>query len=431
MPEELDNLKLRSEEVQDILTKIPHWLIRWGNLLLLSIVLLIILASYFIKYPDIITSEAVVTTQLPPQKLFSRTTAKFDTIFVKDNQEVKENQLIAILENSANYKDVLYLQSIMDSIPMDEDNFYFPIENLPILVLGDIDNAYAQFENAYMQYTLNKELRPFSYEVKAGVYTLNQLKSRLINLKSQYTLKQKELNLAHNDLKRNETLFEKGVISAQDFENKQLMYAQAQREFKNFETTISQLKQSINDAKNNLTGTEIGQLKENKILLRQAIQAYNQLHKAIRDWSLRFVFQSNLNGRVTFLNIWHKNQNINQGDLVFTIIPKASKNYVARLKTPAQNSGKIKKGQKVNIKLNNYPDQEFGVLKGEIENMSLIPDQEGFYRIDVSMPNDLKTSYGKTLDFRQEMTGIAEIITEDLRLMERIFYRFRDLVNRN
>lgn len=431
MLEKEKDISVYSEEVQDVLSAPPKSIFRWGNTIMLGFVLIFGLLTYFIKYPDIITSEAVVTTQLPPQKLFSRTTAKFDTIFVKDNQEVKENQLIAILENSANYKDVLYLQSIMDSIPMDEDDFYFPIENLPILVLGDIDNAYAQFENAYMQYTLNKELRPFSYEVKAGVYTLNQLKSRLINLKSQYTLKQKELKLAHNDLKRNETLFEKGVISAQDFENKQLMYAQAQRDFKNFETTISQLKQSINDAKNNLTGTEIGQLKENKILLRQAIQAYNQLHKAIRDWSLRFVFQSNLNGRVTFLNIWHKNQNINQGDLVFTIIPKASKNYVARLKTPAQNSGKIKKGQKVNIKLNNYPDQEFGVLKGEIENMSLIPDQEGFYRIDVSMPNDLKTSYGKTLDFRQEMTGIAEIITEDLRLMERIFYRFRDLVNRN
>jgi hypothetical protein len=160
------------------------------------------------------------------------------------------------------------------------------------------------------------------------------------------------------------------------------------------------------------------------------VQAYNQLNSSIKNWEFRFVFRSNLDGNVSFLNIWHKSQNINQGDIVFTVIPKNYQNYVARLKTPIQNSGKIKKGQPVNLKLNNYPDQEYGVLKGKVNNISLIPDQEGFYNIEVDLPKKLTTTYDKTLEFKQEMTGIAEIITEDLRLIERFFYQFRELVNR-
>ncbi|MCX2679852.1 HlyD family efflux transporter periplasmic adaptor subunit [Galbibacter sp. EGI 63066] len=52
------------------------------------------------------------------------------------------------------------------------------------------------------------------------------------------------------------------------------------------------------------------------------------------------MLQSQINGRVTFLNFWSKNQTVNQGDLVFTVIPNENSSFIAKLKTPAQNSGK-------------------------------------------------------------------------------------------
>jgi len=428
----LDKIDLRSEEVQEILTKVPHWMIRWGNVLFLGLILMILSISWFVKYPDIIVSEAIITTKIPPQKMMARSSGKFDTIFVKDNEKVENNQLIAILENPANYKDILKLEEISKSIYLQNDSIYFPLEDIPaVFNLGEVENAYIQFENAYIEYEVNKQLQPYSYQVQANNYTLLELETRLNNLYAQYELKRKELKLAKNDLERNKTLFDKGVISAQDYENKELMYAQAQRDFRNFQTTISQTKQAISDAENNLKGTEIGQIKDDRILYRKVVQTFNQLQASIRDWELRYVFIANMTGRVSFLNVWHKSQNINQGDLVFTVIPSKTINYVARLNTPIQNSGKIKKGQKVNIKLNNYPDQEFGILIGTIDNISLIPDQEGFYRVDVNLPQTLITSYNEEIEFKQEMTGTAEIITEDLRLLERFFYQFKELVNRN
>ncbi len=62
--------------------------------------------------------------------------------------------------------------------------------------------------------------------------------------------------------------------------------------------------------------------------------------------------------------------------------------------------------------------------------MSLIPDKEGLYLIDVKLPKRLITSYNKEIDFKQEMRGTAEIITEDLRLIERFFYQLINIFKR-
>ncbi|MFV0248678.1 MAG: HlyD family secretion protein [Tenacibaculum sp.] len=165
-------------------------------------------------------------------------------------------------------------------------------------------------------------------------------------------------------------------------------------------------------------------------LLKNVIQSFNQLKRAIRDWEQLYVLKSNVNGKVSFLSYWNANQTINQGDLVFTIIPIDNSSFIAKLKTPSQNSGKIKIKQRVNIKLENYPNTEFGVLNGTVKNISLIPNIKRICFVDVELPSKLITSYNKEVDFKQEMRGSAEIITEGLRLIERFFYQFKKVVQR-
>lgn len=426
----LDNIELRSEEIQEILSIVPHWMIRWGNVLFLVLILMLLLISWFVKYPDIILSEALITTQIPPEKEYARITGNLQEILVDDNQMVKAGESLAVLENTANYKDVYKLKSVIDTITLNSKSFSFPIDSVSILFLGDIESQFALFENSYIQYKLNKDLQPFSNEALAHRYSVFELNKRLQSLKSQRDINRKELEFIQKDLERQRMLFEKGVISAQDYENKQLKFAQAERNYKNFEASLSQIKEAITTAQMSSKGTEINKVKEEMILLKGVIQSFNQLKKAIKDWEFLYVLKSNINGNVSFLNYWNKNQTVNQGDLVFTIIPSENSSFVAKLKTPSQNSGKIKIGQKVNIKLENYPDTEFGVLNGIVKGISLVPDSEGLYYVDVELPKKLITSYSKVIDFKQEMRGTAEIITEDLRLIERFFYQFREILSR-
>ena len=130
------------------------------------------------------------------------------------------------------------------------------------------------------------------------------------------------------------------------------------------------------------------------------------------------------------MQLWSKNQTVNEGDNVFSIIPKNENGFIGKIKAQAKNSGKIRISERVNIKLDNYPDIEFGIINGKIQAISLTPDKDGNILIDVALPDGLKTSYNKKIEFRQEMTGTADIVTQDLRLIERLLYQFRGIFKR-
>ncbi len=430
MPQLQDTTALRSEQVQELLTAVPNWMIRWGNTLFLSLILMLLFLTWFVKYPDIIAATATLTTEIPPQKEYAKITSTIDTILVQDNQLVKPKQDLAVLENTANYADILLLKSKMDAVKSSANSFYFPIDSLPVLLLGEVESSYALFQNSYVQYQLNKKLQPFSNEAIAQEQSLSEMKTRLTNLEFQKEVSQSELFLKEKNLKRNKELFEAEVIAARDYELLELEYLQAKRIFVNRNFSISQLRESINNAQKNSRGNQINKEKEEMVLLRNVLQSFSQLQNSLKEWRAKYVLKSEVNGQVSFLNSLNQNQRVKQGDLVFTIIPTEYASYIAKLKTPVLNSGKIKIGQLVNIKIANYPDAEFGALSGEVQKVSLFPDEEGFYDLEVSLPEKLITSYNREIEFKQEMSGTAEIITEDLRLIERFFYQLKDIFKR-
>lgn len=431
MEEEIkEELNIYSEGVRDVLSEPPKFIFRWGNTILLMFVGIIVFLSWIIKYPEIITARAVLTTKTPPQKEFAMISAKIDSIYVKDSEIVDKNTVLAVLENTANTEDVFYLQSVLDTIKVKNNSVEFPLNSLPMFFLGDIDQSFAAFENGYFQYKLNQRLQPFSNEAMANEISLSELQRRLSSLQAQYQLTKSEHNFKKNDLERHTVLYEKGVVSQQEFENKQLEVLSAERSYKNVGISISQIRETIGGARKTSKGNEISRVREEMQLLKSVLQSFNQLKKAIKDWENTYVLKSGIDGKVSFLNYWSKNQTVSQGDLVFIIIPNANSNYIAKVKAPSQNSGKIQLGQAVNVKLQNYPEMEFGMLQGKVESISLTLDGDGFYLIDVSLPEKLITSYNKEIEFKQEMQGTAEIITEDLRLIERVLYQFKEILKR-
>jgi len=427
MPKETE-IELRSEEVQEILARVPNWMIRWGSVVVLSIIVSLFFVSWIVKYPDVITTQIVITTNIPPEKLIARTSGRLEAILVKDKMNVSKNTPFAVIENSANFKDVFLLKSIVDTINIDKNEF--PFEKLQSAQLGDIESYFAVFQKESVADDLNSKLQPYKVESSAQSYEAIQLKERLSLLESQKSINQNELVLQKIDLERYETLFKKGIIAAQEMEKQRLIYLQSQKNYKSVLSAISQSKSSLNELNRNSKTTQINENTVNVNLERNVIQAFYGLKKAIKDWELNYVLRSSIEGKVSFLQLWAANQTVNAGDNVFAVIPTNQKGYIGKLKAPAQNSGKIKMGQTVNIRLANYPDREFGMIKGRINAISLTPDKDGNLLINVSLPQGLETSYKKQISFQQEMSGTADIVTEDLRLIERLLYQFRDVFRR-
>jgi multidrug resistance efflux pump len=431
MPDQLEDIELRSEEVQEILTKVPSRIIRYGNTVFLLIILLLLFLSWFVKYPDIIVSQGIITTAVPPQKEYSKITATLQHVLIENDQEVQSGEVIAVLENAANYKDVLLLEKVLDTISYEKNNFQFPVDRLPILFLGDLEIPFAVFENAYIQYQLNIDLQPFDNDQLANESTRIQLQAQLGNMLSRKRIQQTELNFKKKELDRHKTLFEKGVIAAQEYELKQLEYAQNERSFQSMDASISQLRNQLSNTSSSLEGIKINRSRENIQLYKTLIQSFTQLKKAVNDYEQLYILRATINGRLSFTQYWKEEQQVQQGDLLFTVFPEKYESYIATLKTPVLNSGKLKHGQKTFLKLQNFPETEFGVLEGKVTTISQVPDADGFYYVQISLSNTLITSYNKEIQLQQETSVIAETVTEDLRLIERFFYQFKEVFSRS
>lgn len=139
------------------------------------------------------------------------------------------------------------------------------------------------------------------------------------------------------------------------------------------------------------------------------------------------MLKSKKDGTVSLASYWSTNQNVKAGDQVMTVIPDILNKPIGKITLPVQGAGKVKVGQKVNIKLANYPYAEYGILQGRITTVSSVPNQNNYY-VEIELPERLKTTYKKELPPQQELSGTADIITEDMRLIERLLNPIKSLI---
>jgi multidrug resistance efflux pump len=426
----LDNIELRSESVQEILSNPPVWIVRYGISIIFVLIILFVIGCWFIKYPDVISAKAVITSNYPPERLESRVNSRIVKLCVDNSSTVKKETIIAILESTANFEDVLKLDKMITSISSDYQGFYFPFKEMNNLQLGDIQSSFSQFYKAYIENELNQKLHPYSEEINAGKSSQTENINRLSFLHEQQKLEKIKLDLSDIQYKRSLQLFEKGVISKYDLDVQKGNNLQAKQSYDQTNSAISQQKEAVNQAKKQVIASQISQEKADVTTLSSLSQALDELKKSIHIWKQNYLFIATYDGTFRFQNSWKENQLIKMGDLFATILPQNQGHYLGNLKVPIQNSGKIQTNQKVLIKLDNFPYQEYGMIEGHIQSMSTITDRDGNYFIEVAMSKGLRTTYNKEIKFDKELTGSADIITDELRLIERVFYQFRKLLQR-
>lgn len=144
--------ELREENVQEILTAVPSWMIRWGNTLFCALILMLLLLSWFVPYPEVVSAKATVINAFPSQKIELDQSQAWSQVLVELGEEVAPGEALIILENDADYEHVFLLQSIFDSTALNSKSLYFPFHQLPSLTLGELQVPFAQFEDSYFLY---------------------------------------------------------------------------------------------------------------------------------------------------------------------------------------------------------------------------------------------------------------------------------------
>jgi HlyD family secretion protein len=258
---------------------------------------------------------------------------------------------------------------------------------------------------------------------------VGKLEQHLKNLKQIRSLHQRELDLIQNQFNRDSLLFIQKVIPAADFDKsksnllgKQYEYEQVRIDESETDIQIAKRNQDILDLE--LTASEETITQQNSWQ-----ESFENLAAQISLWKQKYLLEAPIDGVVSFTAYWSKNQNVREGDRVMTVIPSDQGKIIGKISLPIQGAGKVAVNQQVNIKIDNFPYLEYGMVKGIVRNISLVPDNQE-YAVEVDLPEGLTTYYKKEIPFKQEMQGTAEVLTDDRRLLDRIISPIRTIITR-
>jgi HlyD family secretion protein len=494
--EKIEDIELRSEEFQEVLGGVPAWIVRWGITVLGVIVVILLIGSAIFKYPDVISAQITITGLTPPASIVARSSGKIKELYVKDNQDVKAGDYLAVIDNPARTEDVRRLALILSKregksdVSQGKGNTTLPNTSLAFGEsrgeVGSLQSIYSQYYTALFQYSEYKRLLYYPQKIEITRQRIAQYEQQYENLQKQYRLIEEQTGLQEKQYQRDISLNKTGVVSAEELEKSRAQYLQSELSRENMKSTINnmriqigQLKESLLDTRHQDTET-LNQLETNLQTLE------TQLKVAIEEWELTYVLKAPIDGRITFTSYWTVNQNVTAGSEVFAVVHltpgpspqgegrntrtgdedgntrtedlskhtnridsppegelEGASSLFGKAQLPIARSGKVQVGQKVNIRLENFPENEFGILQGKVKNISLVPAGSGdisapagqngagmaYYTIDIELTDGLMTTYHKELPCLPNMQGRADIITEDISLLERFFLPLKKILS--
>lgn len=426
MREEEKEIELRCEEVQEILTRPPRALVRWGITVFFTVLLLFFIGGCFFKYPDTVNAEITITTEHPPIWMVAKGSGKIKEVYCKDRERVEVGKIIATLENPAKTGDVLQLEEMLTGFEVADyfmSTFSFPEH----LSLGSVQNAYATFLKNLMDYRNFLLLNLYEQKVEATQKELQEYRRYIFHLNRQTEMDKKQTEITSITYDREKKLFEKGLISQSDYEEVQQVLLNKQQSSEQLMTSLSSAKIREAQLLQNIIEIRMEQARESNNLSTMLKAAFNELQASIENWKMSYLFVSPIGGILSYNHVWQKNQNVNSGDKVFSIVAEETGDIIGKMKLPVRGSGKVKPGQWVNISVDGYPYLEFGFLIGKVMSVSLLADDNSVYTVTVSLPKGLCFSYGHQPDFKGELIGTAEVMTEERSLTSRLLSPFRYL----
>lgn len=413
-------VELRSEEVQEIMGQVPGWIIRWGITMLFVVVLVLLIGSFFFKYPDVIQANMTLTSYHPAAQVVARTAGKISQLYIADQQDVTEGERLAVIENPASTDDVFYLEEQLVRALNNPDSalvLFLPAKELS---LGSIQAAYTAFLRGLHDYENYKMLNYYPQKIAAVNDQMEKYKSYYQNVIKQYEVMKGQYEIAGKQYERDSLLYVRKVLSASEYETSKSTYLQSRFSLEGQSASLNNLKIQVGQMEENLLDLQLQQVEKENVLLQDYRTNAEQLNNEINSWRLNYLLVSPVEGKITFNKYWTENQNVSAGESIFTIVPEEKETLIGKALLPVARSGKVKVGQRVIIRFTNYPDQEFGIVNGVVTSISLVPMEDN-YMVEIGLPDGLLTNYHKTLPVSQEMQAQADIVTEDLRLIERFF----------
>jgi len=406
---------LHSEDLQEIITKPPSWLLKRGISLILGTILLILGLSVFIRFPEIVTSSMKFNSVNAPKIIVSRNNGNLVKLLVMDGDWVKQGTDVAYLESTADHGQVAMLLERLLNLRKVENERY----NLESLIdpnklnLGELQSGYHNFYLAYLNYIAASEngiyqKRKVALEEERANLTRQQEKAS-----QSFRLQQQQLKLAEEEFEKYQFLAQKKIISPSELREKEALLLAKKQTIPQMENTL--ISYEGNMLSKNRELSDLGnQIDEERKKFKQAL---NSFISEAETWKRQYILTSPVSGKLIYGSFLQENQQVKIDQPLFYVNPK-NEQYYGEMLLPQIISAKVKKGQDVMIKVRSYPYQEYGYLNGRIGYVSDIPIQDSVFFAKVILIRSVRDS---SIILKPGIYGDAEIITEDKSIFRRIW----------
>ena len=432
MPDQISSRKieLQKNEVEDMLGRVPSWITRNGMFLFLFLVVLLIFGSWVFKYPDIKRADILITSVNPAADIRARTNGKITDLLVSDKDMVEAGDVLAMIENPASYEDILKLKSgvlFIDTIAIEDVEGDLP--DLRNAQLGTVQTDYSIFLKAYRDYI---EFRRLNYHQRRIVLLRSELERQTEyarSLSERARIAEEEYNLAQRQANRDADLYIESVVSQAAMEKSHSEMLGKRNKWQEIVGLIAENNISVGKIEEQVVDLQLKQQEDQSRNINILEEALNNLNASVDSWEQTYLLVAPVSGAISFTRFWSENQNVEAGEKVLTIIPAESGSMVGKIDLPTQGAGKVKPGHQVNIQFDNYPHLQYGMVKGYVSNISEVPDG-GFYMVEVILPKGLHTYYNIDIPFSQNMQGKAEILTDSMRILERVLNPIKSAISK-
>lgn len=410
----------RSEEAQEIISRKPDFFEKWSLIIFMGLLVILLIGTWFVKYPDIIEANAVLSGYNAPKEIVPLRSGRLTHLFVENNTDVKKGDMIGWIESTANPEEILALSEKMneatDLLNKKQSSSVSSLFRQRYTQLGELQNAYQTFVAALQQYN-DYIVNGFYEKRKQLLYSDMQSLQRMKNKTNQQKQLQQEDNiLSKESFDMNDVLLKEKVISEEEYRKAKSQYVNKQMSIPQYEANIISHETQIRDKQK-----EIDQL--NHDIVQQQItfeQALHTLKSNVDEWIRNYVLQSPIDGRVVFAKPLQQNQIVEQGKMLGFITPPDTK-YYAEVKLAQNNFGKVDTGMQIQLRFDAYPYQENGFVKGTLNYISNVAVDSNFIGT-VKLDRGLVTNQNTKIPYKYGLKAQALIITKDMRLIERMYY---------
>lgn len=415
--EEISYQETNSEEVQEIITAVPPWILRFGITLILIVLAGIVFLSALIEYPDVVKVALKINSLNSPKVVLAKQSGKLTALLVRDGQMVSISQPLAYFESTAKPEHILQLNKTLTTIQSAVlNNTKTPFSLPENLNLGELQSSYQSFYQQYLQY---QSTQKNGYYLNRMAFLEKDLRDIGV-LKSQIYQQQKVQRLEYanqeEEYKAYQKLYKNKVISRSEFAQQENKYLNSKYPLQQTETAL------INNAGNYSTKEkELLDLKHTIAEERaKFLQALKQCITESDAWILQHVLTAPVAGKLSFAGIVQQNQNVLNNQEIFIVNPGNS-DFFGEVQIPQYNMGKIRKGVRTLVKLRSYPFEQYGMVRGKLTYISDVAYRDSVFIAKVSFEQFENKDPNRKIVLKNGMQADAEIITEESSLLQRFF----------